>query len=118
MYDVGQKLAQKNRCSSCHKDDYAGTQATPRTGHQRDAGFRIDFEVGLVGRTRIDSHPARHYQALRNFTAVRKAAPRFWARFRRFVYGFYDPVFFEAFCAPTPTKTCTQPEIPLMKSIA
>jgi cytochrome c553 len=36
MYDVGQKLAQKNRCSSCHKDDYAGTQATPRTGHQRE----------------------------------------------------------------------------------
>ena len=29
---------------------------------------------------------------------------RMWARFRRFVYGFYDPVFFEAFCTPAPPE--------------
>lgn len=36
MYEVGQKLAQKNRCASCHKDDYSGVQATPRTANQRE----------------------------------------------------------------------------------
>jgi cytochrome c553 len=36
MTSVGQKLAQQNRCASCHKDDYAGTQATPRTANQRE----------------------------------------------------------------------------------
>lgn len=36
MYAVGQKLAQQNRCASCHKDDYAGVQATPRTANQRE----------------------------------------------------------------------------------
>jgi cytochrome c553 len=36
MYAVGQKLAQQNRCASCHKDDYAGTQATARTANQRE----------------------------------------------------------------------------------
>ena len=36
MYEVGQKLAQQNRCASCHKDDFAGVQATPRTANQRE----------------------------------------------------------------------------------
>ena len=36
MYSVGQRLAQQNRCASCHKDDYSGAQATPRTAHQRE----------------------------------------------------------------------------------
>lgn len=36
MYSVGLKLAQQNRCASCHKDDYSGTQATPRTANQRE----------------------------------------------------------------------------------
>ena len=36
MYSVGQKLAVANRCASCHKDDYAGVQATPRTANQRE----------------------------------------------------------------------------------
>lgn len=29
---------------------------------------------------------------------------KLFARFRRFVYGFYDPVFFEAFCTPDPPE--------------
>lgn len=36
MYSVGMKLAQQNRCASCHKEDYSGTQATPRTANQRE----------------------------------------------------------------------------------
>jgi cytochrome c553 len=36
MSTVGQKLAQQNRCASCHKDDYSGVQATPRIANQRE----------------------------------------------------------------------------------
>jgi cytochrome c553 len=36
MFSVGQKIAQQNRCASCHKDDYSGTQATPRIANQRE----------------------------------------------------------------------------------
>jgi len=36
MFAVGQKLAQQNRCASCHKDDYSGVQATPRIANQRE----------------------------------------------------------------------------------
>ena len=36
MLQVGQRLAQQNRCASCHKDDYAGEKATPRTAFQRE----------------------------------------------------------------------------------
>ena len=36
MFAAGQQLAQQNRCASCHKDDYSGTQATPRTAAQRE----------------------------------------------------------------------------------
>ena len=36
MYSVGQRLAQANRCASCHKDDYAGEKAAARIGGQRE----------------------------------------------------------------------------------
>jgi cytochrome c553 len=36
MYDVGKKLAQQNRCASCHKDNFSGVQATARTANQRE----------------------------------------------------------------------------------
>ena len=36
MYSVGQRLAQANRCASCHKDDYAGEKAAARIGAQRE----------------------------------------------------------------------------------
>ena len=36
MYAVGAKLAQQNRCASCHRDDYTGAQAAPRTAYQRE----------------------------------------------------------------------------------
>jgi cytochrome c553 len=33
---AGRKLAQANRCASCHKEDFAGTQATARVAWQRE----------------------------------------------------------------------------------
>ena len=47
-----------------------------RARHQRDGSFGIDLEVGLVGRTRIDAHATRHYQALGDFAAVGETAAR------------------------------------------
>jgi len=40
----------------------------------------------------------------RDFRAYVRKSERLWSRFRRFVYGFYDPVFFEAFCTPRPPE--------------
>jgi cytochrome c553 len=33
---AGRKVAQGNRCISCHKDDFSGVQATPRLAYQRE----------------------------------------------------------------------------------
>lgn len=33
---AGRKLAQANRCTACHKDDFSGTQATARLAGQRE----------------------------------------------------------------------------------
>ena len=40
----------------------------------------------------------------RDFRGYARSSARLWARFRKFVYGFYDPVFFEAFCTPKPPE--------------
>ena len=40
-----------------------------------------------------------------DFTAYQRQANRMFARFRKFVYNFYDPVFFESFCVPHPPET-------------
>jgi len=36
MASVGQRVAQANRCASCHRDDYAGDKAAARIGGQRE----------------------------------------------------------------------------------
>ena len=36
MFSVGQRVAQANRCASCHRDDYAGEKAAARIGGQRE----------------------------------------------------------------------------------
>ncbi len=41
----------------------------------------------------------------RDFRAYARQSNRMFARFRRFVYSFYDPVFFEAFCTENPPDT-------------
>ncbi len=39
-----------------------------------------------------------------DFHAYARQSNRMFARFRRFVYNFYDPVFFEAFCTENPPE--------------
>jgi cytochrome c553 len=36
LFAAGRKVAQANRCTSCHKDDFSGTQATARLAAQRE----------------------------------------------------------------------------------
>ncbi len=36
MFSVGQRVAQANRCASCHREDYAGEKAAARIGGQRE----------------------------------------------------------------------------------
>jgi flavin-dependent dehydrogenase len=47
----------------------------------------------LAKRGRVDA---------RDLVSYERQARKLFARFRRFVYNFYDPVFFEAFCTPNP----------------
>jgi flavin-dependent dehydrogenase len=53
------------------------------------------IDRALSRRGRVDAGDFRQYG---------RESSRLWARFRRFVYGFYDPVFFEAFCTPNPPE--------------
>jgi flavin-dependent dehydrogenase len=55
------------------------------------AADAIDRALGYRGR--VDARDLKAYE---------REANRLFARFRRFVYAFYDPVFFEAFCAEEP----------------
>jgi flavin-dependent dehydrogenase len=54
------------------------------------------IDRALSRRGRVDAGDFREYA---------RASGRLWARFRKFVYGFYDPVFFEAFCTPKPPES-------------
>lgn len=53
------------------------------------------IDRALARRGRVDA---------RDFARYERQANRMFARFRKFVYNFYDPVFFEAFCAPRPPE--------------
>ena len=44
----------------------------------------------------------RERKEMTSSTASTVAVAMLFARFRRFVYAFYDPVFFEAFCSEAP----------------
>ena len=54
------------------------------------------IDRALSRRGRVDAGDFREYA---------RSSGRLWARFRKFVYGFYDPVFFEAFCTPRPPES-------------
>src|SRR6185295_12773620 len=54
------------------------------------------IDRAITGHGRVDSGDLRTYE---------KEANRLVARFRRFVYAFYDPVFFEAFCTEAPMES-------------
>jgi len=53
------------------------------------------IDRALTRRGRVDAGDFREYA---------RSSGRLWSRFRKFVYSFYDPVFFEAFCTPKPPE--------------
>ena len=55
----------------------------------------LTIDAALRRRDRVEA---------RDFRAYARWSRRLWSRFRKFVYGFYDPVFFEAFCTPKPPE--------------
>ena len=57
------------------------------------------IDRALTKRGRLDAKDLARYE---------KEARKLFARFRRFVYNFYDPVFFEAFCTPDPPEKMRQ----------
>ncbi|HEY7573776.1 MAG TPA: tryptophan 7-halogenase, partial [Thermoanaerobaculia bacterium] len=60
-------------------------------------GFRAGdaVEAALSRHGRVDARDLARYE---------RKARKLFTRFRRFVYDFYDPVFFEAFCTPDPPE--------------
>ena len=68
-------------------------------------GVFLAMATGVRAAAAIDRALARHGRVdARDLRAYEKEANRLFARFRRFVYNFYDPVFFEAFCAEKPLE--------------
>jgi flavin-dependent dehydrogenase len=66
-------------------------------------GVFLAMATGVEAAAAIDRALARHGRVeAGDFRTYEKKANRLFARFRRFVYAFYDPVFFEAFCAKEP----------------
>ncbi len=47
-----------------------------RTSHQRDVGFRINLEIGLVGGARVNADASCHDEALGDLAAVGQTAAR------------------------------------------
>ncbi len=56
----------------------------------------LAIDAALRRRGRVDARDLRAYA---------RFSRRLCSRFREFVYGFYDPVFFEAFCTPKPPES-------------
>jgi flavin-dependent dehydrogenase len=68
-------------------------------------GVFLAMATGERAAAAIDGALTRHGRVdARDFKAYSRASKQLWARFRRWVYGFYDPVFFEAFCTPNPPE--------------
>ena len=68
-------------------------------------GVFLAMSMGLKAGEAIDAALARHGRVdKRDLARYERESQRLVARFRRFVYGFYDPVFFEAFCTENPPE--------------
>jgi len=66
-------------------------------------GVFLAMAMGVRAAAAIDrSLEARGRVRSRDFAAYERESRRMVRRFRRFVYNFYDPVFFEAFCSADP----------------
>ena len=69
-------------------------------------GVFLAMAMGVRAARAIDRAIARHGRVdARDLKAYEKDASRLVARFRRFVYAFYDPLFFEAFCTEAPAES-------------
>ncbi len=68
-------------------------------------GVFLAMATGERAARAIDRALARHGRVdARNLAAYERQAGRMVERFRKFVYSFYDPVFFEAFTTPRPPE--------------
>lgn len=68
-------------------------------------GVFLAMAMGLRAGDAIDGALARHGRVdSRDLARYEREANRLVARFRRYVYAFYDPVFFEAFCTEAPME--------------
>ena len=69
-------------------------------------GVHLAMATGERAAKTIDRALSRRGRVdAKDFAAYQRQANRMFARFRKFVYSFYDPVFFEAFCVPRPPET-------------
>jgi len=68
-------------------------------------GVFLALATGERAAQAIDRALARHGRVdEKDLRRYGREAERLWARFRRYVYGFYDPIFFESFCTPQPPE--------------
>jgi flavin-dependent dehydrogenase len=68
-------------------------------------GVFLALATGERAAAAVDDALRRHGRLdARDLSAYEREAKRLFARFRRFVYGFYDPTFFEGFCSPDPPE--------------
>src|SRR5437667_399327 len=69
-------------------------------------GVFLAMAMGERAARAIDRALARHGRVnTRDLQGYENYANRLVARFRRFVYAFYDPLFFEAFCTEAPNES-------------
>jgi flavin-dependent dehydrogenase len=69
-------------------------------------GVFLAMATGVRAAAAIDRALARHGRVdSKDLKTYEKEANGLFVRFRRFVYAFYDPVFFEAFCAEAPNES-------------
>ena len=68
-------------------------------------GVFLAMATGERAARAIDRGLARRGRVVAgDFSTYQRQANRMYARFRKFVYNFYDPVFFEAFTTPRPPE--------------
>ncbi|HSS44183.1 MAG TPA: tryptophan 7-halogenase, partial [Thermoanaerobaculia bacterium] len=68
-------------------------------------GVFLALATGERAARAIDRALVKHGRLdARDLVGYEREARKLFARFRRFVYAFYDPVFFEAFCTPDPPE--------------
>lgn len=72
-------------------------------------GVFLALATGERAAAAVDAALRRHGRLdARDLAAYEREAKKLFGRFRRFVYSFYDPVFFEGFCTPDPPARMRQ----------